>query len=72
MNSASEWVPEARMIALATAIVNRAPLMIAWPGSLIGRLGRIAWSLANAMFEPQNEIDPTIAANNVGISTFRA
>ena len=44
--------------------------MIAWPGSLIGRPGRISWSLPNAMFEPQNEIDPTIAANSDGISIF--
>ena len=46
--------------------------MIDWPGSLIGRPGRISWSLPNAMFDPQNEIDPTIAANNDGISIFSA
>ena len=35
-----------------------------WPGSLIGRPGRISWSFPNAMFDPQNETDPTIAANS--------
>jgi len=71
MNSACECVPEASTIALTTAITNRAPLMIACPGSLIGRLGMIACSLPNAMFEPQKEIDPMIAANRVGISDFK-
>ena len=42
------------------------------PGSLIGLPGRISWSFPNAMFDPQNEIDPTIAANSDGISTFSA
>ena len=70
MNSPWECVPAASTIALATAITNSPPLMIACPGSLIGRLGMIAWSLPNAMFEPQNEIDPMIAANSVGISDF--
>ncbi len=53
-------------------MTNRVALMIVWPGSLIGRPGRISWSFPNAMFDPQNEIDPTIAANNDGISTFSA
>ena len=30
----------------------------------IGRPGRISCSLPNAMIEPQNEIDPMIAANS--------
>ena len=72
MNSACEWVPAARMIALTTAIANRTRLMMLWPGSLIGRPGRISWSLPKAMFEPQKEIEPTIAANSVGISTLSA
>ena len=38
------------------------------PGSLIGRPGRISWSLPKAMFDPQNEIDPTIAPNSSKIS----
>ena len=44
--------------------------MIDCPGSLIGRPGRISWSFPKAMFEPQNETEPTIAANSVGISDF--
>ena len=34
--------------------------------SLIGRPGRISCSLPNAMFEPQKEIEPMIAANSEG------
>ena len=70
MNSACECVPAASTIALTTQIANSTPLMIVWPGSLIGLPGRISWSFPNAMFEPQNETDPTIAANSVGISLF--
>ena len=71
-NSAWEWVPAASTTAEPTQIANSARLMTDWPGSLIGRPGRISCSLPNAMFEPQNEIEPTIAANSVGISTFSA
>ena len=39
--------------------------MICWPGSWIGRPGMISCSFPNAMFEPQNEIEPTIAANRI-------
>ena len=42
--------------------------MNCWPGSWIGRPGRISWSLPKAMFEPQNETEPMIAANRIGIS----
>ncbi len=35
-------------------------------GTLIERL-RVSWSLRNAMFEPQKEIEPMIAANRIGI-----
>ena len=34
----------------------------------IGRPGRISWSLPKAMFEPQNETEPTIAENSDGIA----
>ena len=30
----------------------------------------ISWSLPNAMFEPQKEIEPTIAANTEKIATY--
>ena len=32
--------------------------------SVIGRPGMISWSLPKAMFEPQKEIEPMIAANS--------
>ena len=37
--------------------------------SEIGRPGMISWSLPNAMFEPQKETEPTIAANTEKIAT---
>ena len=37
--------------------------------SEIGRPGMISWSLPNAMLEPQNETEPTIAANTEKIAT---
>ena len=70
MNSAWECTPAASTIAEPTQITNSVALMIVWPGSLIGFPGRISWSFPNAMFEPQNETDPTIAANSVGICDF--
>ena len=42
--------------------------MNCWPGSWIGRPGMISWSFPKAMFEPQNETEPMIAANRIGIS----
>ena len=39
------------------------------PPIVIGRPGRSSWSLAKAMFEPQNDTDPTIAANRLKIAT---
>ena len=42
-----------------------------WPGSFSGRPGSSSWSFANAMFEPQNEIEPMIAASSDGISALR-
>ena len=43
-------------------------LMICCPGSWIGLPGMISCSLPNAMFEPQKETEPMIAANRIGIS----
>jgi hypothetical protein len=37
------------------------------PRSMIGRPGSISWSLPKAMFDPQNDTDPMIAANRIGI-----
>ncbi len=41
-NRAWECVPAASTIADPTQITNNAPLMSVWPGSLIGRPGRIS------------------------------
>ena len=35
---------------------------------MIGRPGMISWSLPKAMFEPQKETEPTIAANSEKIA----
>ena len=72
MNSAWEWVPAARTIALAAATRNSVTLKTTCTGSLIGRPGRIPWSFPNAMLEPQKEIEPMIAASSEGISDFSA
>ncbi len=37
-----------------------------WPGTLIGCPETIPWSLPNAMFDPQKEIEPTTIENSVG------
>ena len=39
------------------------------PGSFSGLPEMSSCSLPNAMFEPQKEIDPTIAANTSGMPT---
>ena len=39
---------------------------------VIGLPGRISWSFPNAMFEPQNEIEPMIAENRLKIATYVA
>ena len=54
-------------IAQTTAIASSPKLMNIWPGAMIGRPGRISWSLPNAMFEPQKETEPMIAANRAGM-----
>ncbi len=46
-------------------------LTICWPApSVIGRPGMISWSLPKAMFEPQKDTEPTIAANTEKIATY--
>ena len=67
-NSPCDSVPAAIAIAQPTATASSPTLMNCWPGSWIGRPGRISWSFPNAMFEPQNETEPMIAANRIGIS----
>jgi len=63
MNKAWECVPAASTTALTTATRNREPLTNVCPGSLIGRPGRISCNFPNAIFDPQNDTDPTTAAN---------
>ena len=41
-------------------------------GIVIGRPGRISWSLPKAMFEPQNETEPMIAEKRLKIATYVA
>jgi len=70
MNSVSERVPAPNTIAEATTIKTSIQVehRLRPAGSLIGRPGRISYSLPNAMVDPQNEIDPTIAPNSSKIS----
>ena len=69
--SSSDSVPAAMITAQAITTASSAMLRNCWPGSWIGRPGRISCSFPKAMFEPQNEIEPTIAANRIGISCSR-
>ena len=41
--------------------------MTCWPGTLIGWPETIPWSLPNAMFDPQKEIEPTTIEKSVGM-----
>jgi hypothetical protein len=70
MKRAWECVPAQSTMALATHTANRTRLRTVWvmPGSFMGRPGRISWSFPNAMFDPQNEIEPTIAPKSSKIS----
>ncbi len=65
-NSSSDSDPAAITTASATAISSSAPLTTG--GVRIARFIS-SCSFRNAMFEPQNEIEPMIAANNSGISS---
>ncbi len=54
----------------ASARISSTRLTICWAEpNEIGLPGMISWSLPKAMFEPQNEIEPTIAANTEKIAT---
>ena len=65
MNTTSEWSPAAMSTPAATARTSSTRLTICWAApKLIGRPGMISWSLPKAMFEPQKETEPTIAANS--------
>jgi hypothetical protein len=70
MNSSSDSAPAIRSMPAASARTSRTPFTIccAEPKE-IGRPGMISWSLPKAMFEPQNEIEPTIAAKTEKIAT---
>ena len=62
--------PSPATTAQATAPSSSSPLTncCALP-SPIGRPGRISCSLPNAISEPQNEIEPTIAENSEAMTT---
>ena len=72
MNSASDSVPAAIAVAQPTHTASSPMLMNCCPGSWIGRPGMSSWSFPKAMFEPQNETDPMIAANRAGMSASSA
>ena len=71
MNSSSECAPATKVDAGGDARGSSSTrLTICWAEpKRIGRPGMISWSLPKAMFEPQNEIEPTIAANTEKIAT---
>ncbi len=64
----------ATMITAITSVTAASPTL----ASVSGRAGKrrlaqeSSWSFANATFEPQNEIEPMIAANTIGISSSSA
>ena len=69
--SASEPATIATAQATATSSSTRLSTCCVRPGpKLIGRPGRISWSLPKAMFEPQKDTEPTIAANRLKIATY--
>ncbi len=71
--SSSLSLPEAIATAHATATASSARFTNCCARPIeIGRPGRISWSLANAMFDPQNEIEPMIAENRLKIATYVA
>ena len=70
MNSPSECAPAAMSTPAASARISSSRLTICWAEpSVIGLPGRISWSFPKAMFEPQKETEPTIAANSEKIVT---
>ena len=72
MNSACEgsesWLA-ASTTQPARIPASRMPLKMCWPGKRIGRPEISSWSFAKAMFEPQNETEPTTSENRIGIRT---
>ncbi len=66
----SEWPPATITTPSTTQARASAPLTSCWAGPIvIGLPGRISCSLAKAMFEPQKETEPTIAAKIEKIAT---
>ena len=71
MKTASEWSPAAMSTPAAIASTSSTRLTTCWAGpSVTGRPGRISWSLPKAMFEPQKDTEPTIAANSEKTATY--
>jgi hypothetical protein len=72
MKSASDSSPAAIATAHPTAASRRTRFTNDCPGSMIGRPGMTSCSFPNAMFEPQKETEPMIAAKRIGISCSRS
>ena len=69
-SSASEPATIATAHATADEQQRRLSDLLRAPGPMvIGRPGRISCSLPKAMFEPQKETEPTIAAKRLKIAT---
>ena len=68
MNRPSDSAPAAIATEQPIATSSSSAFTICCPGSWIGRPGRSSCSFPKAMFEPQNETEPMIAANRIGIS----
>ncbi len=69
MKRTSECSPAAIATPQASAISSSSRLTYCWDEpSVIGLPGMISWSLPKAMFEPQKETEPTIAANSEKIA----
>ena len=66
-NRPSDSAPAAIATDAPTATSSTAALMNCWPGTAIGFWGIRSCSFPKAMFEPQKETDPMIAANRIGI-----
>ncbi len=70
MKITSSWAPAAMSTPAATARMSRTRFTICWAEpNEIGLPGMISWSFPKAIFEPQKDTEPTIAANSEKIVT---
>ena len=68
MNRPCDSSPLAISTEAPMASTSRIRFTICWPGTAIGFWGIRSCSLPKAMFEPQKETEPMMAANRIGIS----